>query len=213
MEPARGPLSAGFGSKIAAGLTIGFACAFPAWTQPKTASLHPAFEVASIKLNRNPPIGARALSLSASLSHGRVTFEAVTLKDLLQQAYDLQREQVSGCPAWCDSDRFDLIAKAEDPNITKDQVMPMLQALLADRFQITSHRETKDRPGYALIPGKGGPRLKVASENEALGFASSGYVRTFQKMPIAGLVSFLSPPDSPSQTGRVCRAPTTSRSI
>ncbi|MBV8843626.1 MAG: TIGR03435 family protein [Bryobacterales bacterium] len=122
----------------------------PASAQPTTAA---SFEVATIKLNRNPPAGARAISLSAALSHGRLAFEAVTLKDLVQQAYDLQRDQISGCPAWCDSDsdRFDVIANAEDPNITKDRVMLMLQALLADRFGLTSHRDTKERSGFGLV--------------------------------------------------------------
>jgi uncharacterized protein (TIGR03435 family) len=149
------------------------------------------FEVATIKPNRNPPSGARAISLGAGLSHGRLTFEAVTLRDLIQQAYDLPRDQISGCPAWCDSDRFDLVAKAEDPNATKEQVMLMLQALLADRFQLITQHETKDRAGYALIVGKNGSKLKLAGEDEALGFATAGYLRTFRKMPIAGLVSFI----------------------
>jgi uncharacterized protein (TIGR03435 family) len=163
-----------------------------AWAQPAAlAPAHPEFEVASIKPNRNPPSGARAISLSAGLSHGRLTFEAVTLRDLIQQAYDLPRDQIAGCPAWCDAERFDLTAKTEDPAAEKGQVMLMLQALLADRFQLTLHRETKDRSGYALKAGKNGSRLKPAGENEVLGFASSGYVRTFRKMPIAGLVSFI----------------------
>lgn len=151
----------------------------------------PKFEVASIKRNQNPPSGARAISLSAGLSHGRLTFEAVTLRDLIQQAYDLQRDQITGCPNWCDSERFDLIAKAEDPNVAKEQVMPMLQALLADRFQLTLHRETKERPGFALVLSKGGSKLKAAGAGESMGFSTAGNVRTFRAMPIAGLVSYV----------------------
>jgi uncharacterized protein (TIGR03435 family) len=161
-----------------------------AQTEAQTPT-HAAFEVASIKPNHNPQSGARAISLSAGLSHGRLVFEAVTLRDLIQQAWDLQRDQISKCPAWCDSERFDLIAKAEDPNVGKEQIMLMLQVLLADRFQLATHRETTDRPGYALIVGKNGSRLKPAGDGETLGFASAGYLRTFRKMPIAGLVSFI----------------------
>lgn len=173
-------------SAITARLAITGLLAFAAQAQPI-----PKFEVASIKRNQNPPAGARAISLSAGLSHGTLKFEAVTLKDLIQQAYDLQRDQISGCPNWCDSERFDLIAKAEDPNIAKQQAMLMLQSLLADRFQLELHGETRARPGFALMSGKGGSKLKPAAEGESMGFATAGNVRTFRAMPIAGLVSYV----------------------
>jgi len=67
----------------------------------------------------------------------------------------------------------------------------MLQALLEDRFQLIAHRETKDRPGYALIVGKNGSKLRLAGDGETPGFATAGYIRTFRKMPLAGLVSFI----------------------
>jgi uncharacterized protein (TIGR03435 family) len=187
------PVRLSWGHSLAVSAALAIVCAgTSAFAQPVAAvSAHPTFDVASIKPNRNPPSGARAISLSAGLSHGRLTFEAVTLRDLIQQAYDFQRDQISGCPEWCESDWYDLIAKAEDTNVTKEQVMLMLQALLADRFQLTLHRETKDRPGFALVIGKGGSKLKLAGEDGSLGFATTGSIRTFQKMPIAGLVSYI----------------------
>src|SRR5262245_1463942 len=75
-----------------------------------------SFDVASVKLNPNPPnLGPRVMSLRQSLSHGTLTFVAYTLKNLVLQAFDINASQVVGCPNWCDTDMFDLIAKAADP--------------------------------------------------------------------------------------------------
>lgn len=161
-----------------------------AWAATCTAQ--PVFEVVSIKPALNSPAGARAISLTAALNHGRLSFEAVTLRDLIQQAYDLSRDRISGCPAWCESERFDVTAKAEDPDVKKDQAMQMLQALLAGRFKLTLRREMKERSGYALELGKSGSKLKPSAESEKLGFSAPGYLRVFQAMPMAGLVSFVS---------------------
>jgi uncharacterized protein (TIGR03435 family) len=79
---------------------------------------------------------------------------------LILQAYDVQRSQVSGCPNWCDSEFFDVIGKAEDPNVTPEQVRLMLQALLTERFNLSVHRENRDVPGYALVVTKSGAKLK-----------------------------------------------------
>jgi uncharacterized protein (TIGR03435 family) len=153
----------------------------------------PSFDVASVKVNPNPPrVGARVISLRSSLSHGTLTFEALTLTNLILQAYDLQRSQIVGCPNWCDSDFFDVIGKAEDPNASPDQVRLMLQSLLVDRFKLNARKEKRENPGYALVIGKGGSKLKPAKDEEVIGATVNAYVRSFQKMPIAGLVNFLS---------------------
>jgi len=152
----------------------------------------PAFEVASVKLNRNPPnLGPRVMSLRLSLSHGTLTFEAYSLKNLILQAYDINASQLVGCPSWCDSDMFDVIAKTGDPNAIAEQVRPMLQTLLAERFGLAAHREKRELPGYALVVSKRGSRLKAAKDEETVGATATGYVRAFQKMPISGLVNFL----------------------
>src|SRR5262245_48930778 len=160
----------------------------------QTALLAPSFEVASVKLNRNPPVtttGARVISLRQSLSHGTLTFEQLSLRNLLLQAFDIQRNQVAGCPSWCDSEFFDVVGKAESPDATAEQVRLMLQSLLVDRFKMRVRREKQEQSGYALIVGRNGPKLKVARSDETIGATTSGYRRTFQRMPIAGLVNFL----------------------
>src|SRR5208337_3976872 len=89
------------------------------------------------------------------------------LRDCLQAAYGLQDYQISG-PDWLRSERYDIAAKAAGAT-TGDQAKLMLQTLLAQRFQLTLHRETKDLPVYALVPAKGGHKLRAAASNASGG--------------------------------------------
>ena len=119
----------------------------------------PVFEVASIKPHP-PPIQLVSISTSGT----RVTIEANSLTNLVAYAYDLKRYQVIGGPNWAVDDRFDIAAKAEgDIAPTAAQVKQMIQALLADRFQLKVHRETKEMPVYNLVVGKNGPKLKESA--------------------------------------------------
>jgi uncharacterized protein (TIGR03435 family) len=84
---------------------------------------------------------------------------------LITKAYDVKLYQISG-PDWVTSmsaqmsaQRFDVLAKMPD-GTTKEQVPEMLRTLLADRFKLTIHRDTKEHAVYALVVGKGGPKLK-----------------------------------------------------
>ena len=66
-----------------------------------------------------------------------------------------------------DSDRFDIVANAPGEGTpTGDDVRRMLQTLLADRFQLKLHRETKERPVYALVVAKNGPKLKESAPDK-----------------------------------------------
>jgi uncharacterized protein (TIGR03435 family) len=152
----------------------------------------PSFDVASVKLNPNPPnLGARVMSLRLSLKNGTLTFEAYSLKNLIFQAYDINAAQLVGCSGWCESDMFDVIAKAEDPNTPPEQIRLMLQRLLMERFNLKVHRETREVPGYVLRVSKSGSKLKAAKPESTIGAGLSGYVRIFQKLPISALVNFL----------------------
>jgi uncharacterized protein (TIGR03435 family) len=153
-----------------------------------------SFDVVSVKPNRNPLVsttGGRVISLRLSLSHGTLTFEQVSLRNLLLEAYSIQRNQIAGCPDWCDSEFFDVIGKTENPEATADQVRLMLQTLLADRFKLVVRREKREQAGYALTVSKNGPKLKAAQSDEVIGAAASGYLLTFRKMPMAPFVNFL----------------------
>jgi uncharacterized protein (TIGR03435 family) len=137
----------------------------------------PTFEVASIKPTAPGGPGGRGMVGIQMAPGGRFNATGVTAKLLIGQAYDVRDFQISGGPGWMGSDRYDIIAKPEnsstgdllpDPSkVTGDQMKTFqelqrlrLQALLADRFQLKIHRETKELPVYALVVGKGGPKLQ-----------------------------------------------------
>ncbi len=93
---------------------------------------------------------------------GRYDLRNVTMLDLIQIAYEVDGDTILGGPSWLERDRYDVMGKA--PNATPPPaVRLMLQAVLADRFQLVLHRSTEPLPGYALNVGKGKPKLKEAS--------------------------------------------------
>lgn len=120
-----------------------------------------AFEVASIKPHQPTPGPMR---VARSAENGRLSYVNVTLKVCIRAAYGLRPYQVSGGPSWIGSDTYDIAAIAEG-RATKEQMMPMLQALLADRFKLATHRETKDLPIYALVVAKNGPRIHASKDD------------------------------------------------
>jgi uncharacterized protein (TIGR03435 family) len=121
----------------------------------------PEFEVASVKPNKPQP---GPLRVSTSVENGRLNFINVTLKNCIRQAFSLRPYQISGGPGWLADDRFDVIAKAAGP-ADKAQVMRMLQTLLADRFKLKFHIETKEMPVYSLVVAKNGLKIKEANDD------------------------------------------------
>lgn len=125
------------------------------------------FEVASVKVNR-----ANDLSVFINRKGTRYVASGVTLRLLLRLAYDVQGDQIGGGPKWMDTSRFDIAATEKEgtphpPAViggppTAEQLM--IRSLLADRFGLSVHRETRQRPVYMLVAarkdGKPGPALK-----------------------------------------------------
>ncbi len=100
---------------------------------------------------------------------------AASLKTLLMQAYGLKNYQIAG-PAWMDSERYEIAAKIPE-GATKEQCALMLRSLLAERFHLKAHLETRKLPIYELATGKNGPKLKESSamgQNRAAGIADDG---------------------------------------
>jgi uncharacterized protein (TIGR03435 family) len=95
---------------------------------------------------------------------GRIQYPATTLKNLLTIAYHVKDFQVSG-PGFLDTERFEIQATMP-PETTKEQFQIMLQNLLAERFKVAIHRETKDLPMYTLTIAKNGPKLKESADSE-----------------------------------------------
>src|ERR1700693_5231005 len=105
-----------------------------------------SFEVTSVKPVK-PLAGPHVVSLI--INHGRLNIEAAELRQIVGQAYAVQRIRVLGGPVWADSDQFDIAAKAESADATRDEIRTMLQTLLAERFKLVVHRETKEMPAYS----------------------------------------------------------------
>lgn len=108
------------------------------------------FDAASIKPNNSGGRGGGVRS-----TPGRVIGINATTKDLLQWAFSMRRYQISGGPGWLDEDRFDVEAKA-DGGVAEAQLRTMLQKLLAERFKLAAHRETKEMQVSALLVAKSG---------------------------------------------------------
>src|SRR5271154_1950521 len=142
------------GTKVRAGLAfLAVAVAY--------GEIGPAFEVASVKKIRDySPIA----TMNGDISHGRLTLNNAHIKQMIAVAYEIQGIRIEGGPGWIDSDQFQIAAKAEDPDTTDKQVRIMLQTLLAERFQLRIHRETKPLPSYTLRTVPGGARLEHAQE-------------------------------------------------
>jgi uncharacterized protein (TIGR03435 family) len=142
-------------------LTFG---AWVAFGQP--AEPAPAFEVASVKAAAAPaaagPMEGRGRE-AITPSPAGVTVTGARLKAVVQWAYHLQTIQVSG-PAWLDSDRYDIVAKASGP-VPTERLRAMMQTLLVERFKLACHKETREMPAYIVTVAKGGHKLKP-SEGE-----------------------------------------------
>ena len=103
-----------------------------------------SFDAASVK----PSPGIGSISLSP-LTDGKLTARNVNVRTLIRASYRVQDFQISGAPNWLESDRYDIDAKAATPASAEDTRL-MVQALLADRFQLKILRETKDVPALAI---------------------------------------------------------------
>jgi uncharacterized protein (TIGR03435 family) len=144
-------------------------------------SAHPAFEVATIKRNDSAQDAATGRRGVAYKPGGRIIATNDPLRLLIQFAYaahdspyqghsdPLGASQVIGGPAWIDSDGYDIEAKPETYTDQKHAWL-MLQTLLADRFTLTLHRETRDLPVYELTAKKSGLKLPPAKDITCLSF-------------------------------------------
>jgi uncharacterized protein (TIGR03435 family) len=127
------------------------------------------FEVADIKPcepGTPEPPGQRAGMVRFTFPGGRFEARATTVAFLLEWAYGLLPSQHSRGPAWMDNDRFDIVAKASGA-ATDDEMKLMTQALLAERFHLRFHHETREAPVLVLSMGKTDPKLFPPKEGEA----------------------------------------------
>ncbi len=126
------------------------------------------FEVASIKPNNSDAdgIGGAAFSIRGRYSRTNVPLDVFVARDAFGFG---QMSRVIGLPEWTRSSRFDIVAKTPRETTTGPQELMMLQALLAERFKMVAHRETREIPVYALqlvrADGRLGPNLHLSQIN------------------------------------------------
>jgi uncharacterized protein (TIGR03435 family) len=128
--------------------------------QPATA---PRFEVASVKPTAVDQLNGNSGGKSGN---GRLTMTNVTLKRCIIGAYGVGPNQIQGGPDWLDSDRYEIVAKADQP-VGDGILMTMLQTLLAERFKLAIHRETRQIQAFVLEVAKNGPKLESAGDAES----------------------------------------------
>jgi uncharacterized protein (TIGR03435 family) len=122
----------------------------PSDQPPAVAETLPSFDAISVKLSDGAdPRGALQFQPG-----GRLVAINIPLRPLFSLAYNLALSQgrgaIIGAPSWFESERYNIEAKANgDP--PREQMILMLQSLLADRFKLTVHHETRQLPVYALV--------------------------------------------------------------
>ena len=119
------------------------------------ADATPGFEVSTIKPSK--PDARFSLLVNRS---GMLTTTGTSLSDLIKFAYDVHPRQITRGPAWLETEKFDITAKPDTAGMpSPTQLKSMVQKLLADRFQLTFHREKKEQSVYAITIAKNGPKL------------------------------------------------------
>lgn len=137
------------------------------------------YEIASIKLNKSITDNRPVMNYTAD---GFIA-TGVPLIMLIQSAYGIfDTDRISGAPAWLNSERFDIDAKMDSAAVDAlknlspaDRTLArqrMLQSLLAERFKLTIHRDTKELPAYTLVIAKNGSKLQEAKPGDTY---SNGY--------------------------------------
>jgi uncharacterized protein (TIGR03435 family) len=166
-------------------------------------SAHPAatplaFEVSTVKLNKSGNSGS-----NSSFQNGRFLASNVTLKNLLQySAYRIPESRILGGPKWLNSERFDIEAKTDsdtadrlralDREQRRVQTQAMFQQLLAERFKLAAHWETREQPVYAMVAAGKGPLLHPAKDNDGhSGTHSNNGALTAQGVTMAQLADTL----------------------
>jgi len=159
---------------MATPVVLGLLHAAPIRAQSQTQNTVSAayvYEVASVKPNKSGDDMVRMMSLPDGLSA-----TGATLQMLIESAYEIEDNQLAGAPGWLRSERYDIEAKMDSavaaelrklgPDQRKAARQHMLQVLLEDRFKLTIHRESADRPVYALVIARHGPKLHEAKPGD-----------------------------------------------
>jgi uncharacterized protein (TIGR03435 family) len=163
---------------------------------PSIQAQAPQFDVASVKVNRGgpgvmtggfcmgtdstvtvtAPFAAGGTPASSPISPNSCQFRRTTLKEIVAAAFGIPRKDferlIVGGPNWLDEDLFDIDARA-DGRQSRGELERKLQVLLAERFGLRTHPETRQIDGYALTVARGGQKMKAADAATASGIRTS----------------------------------------
>lgn len=136
----------------------------------------PSYEVISLKRSQISTDETGMPMTSLLFKPDSFTGTNITLRALIRDAYGVEASQISGAPDWLNSDKYDVEAKVDSsgadalrklsPDQRKIERQRMLQALLAEHFKLTLHRETKELPVYELVTAENSPKLQEAKPGE-----------------------------------------------
>jgi uncharacterized protein (TIGR03435 family) len=125
-----------------------------------------SFDVVSVRPNTTG-----AGRSSERTNSGHVMAENITPSSMIQQAFGIRPSQIEGAPGWIETDKYDLNATTGTTKDLNDvELQPYWESLLATRFRMKYHRETKETQIYSLTVAKGGARM---TENTAGGDTST----------------------------------------
>lgn len=163
---------------------------------PKTL----AFEIASVKPSQRR-IGADYNNQFALSSSG-ITARNATLRRLVSEAYGLQLRQVLG-PGWLDQNEYDIEARTGGP-AAREELDLMLRTLLAERFNLKQHGETREMRAYDLVADKAGPKIHPMKSGETANGGEGFHFHRDMRQFADFLADQFSIPalDDPSQPGR-----------
>lgn len=149
---------------------------------------NPSFDAASIKTNSSGRNGRLNMTV------GRINFSSVTLKECVIAAYDVRSYQVAGpasLTALLTSDRYDIVATAGGP-ASNAELKAMLKTLLADRFKMKIHLETREMAAFRMVVTKSGPKLTRAATDQPGGYALDGGAVVFHGTSMPAFADYLS---------------------
>jgi uncharacterized protein (TIGR03435 family) len=139
--------------------------------QPMAENANPGFLVATVK----PSDPASSAGWSFPTEGRHISCANASIATIMVVAYGIHIKQIVGAPDWLDKERYDINGVPDEPGVPSlSQMQQMYQKLLADRFHLVFHRETRPIPIYAITIAKGGPTLNVADPGEQLHTGNSG---------------------------------------
>ena len=156
------------------------------------------YDVASVRINNSA-----AESASLNFHGDSLVARNMPLENIIEFAYDVPSDRVTGIPGPLKDQRFDIDAKvvpsdgSKPPTTTASQDQAKLILLLADRFHLKVHIEPKIMPTYDLVVAKGGPKVKLSQEelkdsNWNINGEDTSFVLTSKGASMADLAAALS---------------------